>query len=187
MQDLFQRNSPSSSSHRDSFRDKMDALTGETETAFLIEKTNHQSFVSVLVGVVLTGQTPPPLSPPWPAVPPVDNSRHFIHGTAPSQTSRLHLQPELQNGGGKTVMCCDCDCDDLIVILRDCDCYYVWPDCEVFRSVWRVGPSPCPQVRMSGLSPPTPCCAQQLPSLSSRPSPWSGRPSSSSPSSRASW
>ena len=45
----------------------MDALSAETETAFLIEKTNHQSFVSVLVGVVLTGET----SGPCLAVPPV--------------------------------------------------------------------------------------------------------------------
>ena len=59
MEDLFQRNSPSPASHGDSFRDKMDALSAETETetAFLIEKTNHQSFISVLVGVVLTGET----------------------------------------------------------------------------------------------------------------------------------
>ena len=56
MEDLFQRNSPSPASHRDSFRDKMDDLSAETETAFLIEKTDHQSFVSVLVGVVLTGE-----------------------------------------------------------------------------------------------------------------------------------
>ena len=57
VQDLFQRNSPPPPSHRDSFQDKMDDLSAETETAFLIEKTNHQSFVSVLVGVVLTGET----------------------------------------------------------------------------------------------------------------------------------
>ena len=39
----------------------MDEMLAETETAFLIEKTNHQSFVSALVGVVLTGETWPGL------------------------------------------------------------------------------------------------------------------------------
>ena len=42
----------------------MDEVSAETETAFLIEKTNHQSFVSVLLGVVLTGET----RPAWPPV-----------------------------------------------------------------------------------------------------------------------
>ena len=51
VQDLLQRSSPLY--HRDFIREKMD---GETETAFLVEKTDQQSFVTVLVGVVLTGE-----------------------------------------------------------------------------------------------------------------------------------
>ena len=50
VQDFLQRSSPL---YRDSLREKMD---GETETAFLVEKTDQQSFVTVLVGVVLTGR-----------------------------------------------------------------------------------------------------------------------------------
>ena len=51
MQDFIRRTSPSH--HTDSLREKMD---GETETAFLVEKTDQQSFVTALVGVVLTGR-----------------------------------------------------------------------------------------------------------------------------------
>ena len=34
---------------------KMDGFQGEEETAFLIEKTNQQSFVTLLAGTILTG------------------------------------------------------------------------------------------------------------------------------------
>ena len=34
---------------------KMDEFPGEEETAFLIEKTNQQSFVTLLAGTILTG------------------------------------------------------------------------------------------------------------------------------------
>lgn len=55
LRDIYRRVSGARVHQNSLLSPKMDGFQGEEETAFLIEKTNQQSFVTLLAGTVLTG------------------------------------------------------------------------------------------------------------------------------------